>query len=195
MEVNVYSKENMPKSQLLKELSEFTINSSNASSVLKSKIPLIVPLILVLRRVAYKQCVALEEYLRKIGLLQGYHSKDFVNSAVVRSQSSFENFFTKEKHYIFAVLDGDKVIGISCMEPARESGMAYFHTTHVDPGYRRHGLGSSLALRMINKVKEENYKGVLAIGLVESQVSMKRLGFIKQKLDKRNRTYLMKLAL
>lgn len=79
------------------------------------------------------------------------------------------------------------------MEPAQEKGMVYLHTLHVDPGYRRYGIATSLCTKAIDNAKEEKYIGVLTVALKESRALFARLGFNETVLNKNNYMYFMKM--
>jgi N-acetylglutamate synthase-like GNAT family acetyltransferase len=177
VEVVTFSKQNRPSPQLFMKFASLTRESTSASSVLNSRFPLIVTFVLMMRRITPDKSILLENRLRKIGALSGYYSRKFIENNVVRSSVKFKNFLSVENHTIFVAFCEDKVIGILCMEPAEETGMAYLHTLHVDPGNRRSGIATSLCSKALNLAKDEGYEGVMSIALVESLGLFIRLGF------------------
>lgn len=195
IEFIVLSKHNMSSPSFFDKFSELTRKSTSASSVLNSKIPLMVTLVRTIRRIAPDKCVLFEEYLRKIGLISGYHTSKFIDNNVIRSREEFETFLTKENRMMFVALSEDKIVGILCMEPAKETGMAYLHTLHVDPSYRRSGIATSLCAKALDIAKDRKYTGALAVVLKESLGLFTRLGFKGNVLNKGNYTYFLSRSL
>jgi N-acetylglutamate synthase-like GNAT family acetyltransferase len=189
VELIEFSYKNLPSPLLFDTLSALTKKSTSASSVLSSKIPFVVMIVRVLRRIVPDKANLLETYLRAAGILSGFHSTKFIENCVVRSNEELEFFLTEKNNIIITASLKNEIVGIICMEPAKEAGMAYLHTLHVNPGNRRSGLGTSLCEKAIQTAKDRRYLGVSAIALAESLDLFIRLGFKWKILNKVNHTF------
>jgi len=184
----------MPSSALFCKFSELTKKSTSTSLVLNSKIPLLIILVRTIRKVAPNKCSSLENRLREDGLISGYHTRKFIDDNVIRSRQFFENFLIKQDHNIFIALSENMVVGILCMEPAKEAGMVYLHSLHVDPGYRRLGIATSLCEKAFDIAKGKKHTGAIVIALKESLGLFTRLGFKGQALNQISYTYRLSLS-
>ena len=177
VEIIMHSCQNMPSSALFSKFSELTKKSTSTSLVLTSKVPLLVILVRTIRKVAPNKCFSFENRLREIGIISGYYTRKFIDDNVIRSCQYFENFLIKQNNNVFVALSGNMVVGILCMEPAKEAGMVYLHSLHVDPGYRRLGIATSLCEKAFDIAKCKKYTGAIVITLKKSLGLFTRLGF------------------
>jgi ribosomal protein S18 acetylase RimI-like enzyme len=83
---------------------------------------------------------------------------DFEDPRGEVSQSTFEVWMARGG--AFVALDGVRVVGQVFHQCRDEDNTCYLLMLHVDPGYRRHGIGTRLITRVIELARDHGDAGV-----------------------------------